>query len=196
MNQLWWYFTRATGIVATLLAAAALVWGFFFSARNTGKHLRPAWWLDLHNWLGGSALAFTAAHLLGVYLDKTGYGLAEILLPGASVAAITWGVLATYLFAVTVFTSWPKRRFSRPVWRAIHLTSVIGVVFAGIHAYQAGSDASSKVFLVGLAVCSAFGVYAASVRVFATLAKKSAKSQRAPMSDQSGIEPGLVESDP
>jgi hypothetical protein len=44
-----WYLTRSTGIVATLLAAAALVWGFLFSARATGRRLRPNWWLDLHN---------------------------------------------------------------------------------------------------------------------------------------------------
>ena len=35
MDQLWWYLTRATGLVATALAVASLVWGLFFSARNT-----------------------------------------------------------------------------------------------------------------------------------------------------------------
>ena len=56
MNDVMWYLSRATGIVATVLAVAALVWGFLFSARETGNRFRPAWWLDLHNWLGGSAL--------------------------------------------------------------------------------------------------------------------------------------------
>lgn len=54
MDDLWFNLSRATGIVATILAVAALVWGFFFSARNFGDKYKPAWWLDLHNWLGGS----------------------------------------------------------------------------------------------------------------------------------------------
>lgn len=32
-----WYLTRSTGIVAAVLAVATLVWGLFFSARNTGR---------------------------------------------------------------------------------------------------------------------------------------------------------------
>ena len=121
MNNGWWYLTRATGIVATVLAVAALVFGFFFSSRNTGDRRRPAWWLDLHNWLGGLALAFTAAHIVTVYLDKnSGIGVLAVLVPGAAhdaTWAIAWGVIAAYLLAFAVFTSWPRKRFSRRVWR-------------------------------------------------------------------------------
>ena len=53
MSSWSWYLTRSTGIVAAVLSVAALVWGLFFSARNTGTRLRPNWWLALHNWLGG-----------------------------------------------------------------------------------------------------------------------------------------------
>ncbi len=37
-----------------VLVVVALLWGFLFSSRATGTRLRPNWWLDLHNWLGGS----------------------------------------------------------------------------------------------------------------------------------------------
>ncbi len=30
---------------------------------------RPAWLLDLHKWLGGTALVMTGLHMLGVYQD-------------------------------------------------------------------------------------------------------------------------------
>ena len=169
-NNLWWYLSRATGIVATVLAAAALVWGFFFSSRNTGERLRPAWWLDLHNWLGGLALLFTAAHLLAAYFDtNAGLGIVQVLIPGTADVgtwAIGWGVIAAYLFANTVFTSWPKKRLPPPWWRIVHLTSVIGAVLAGVHAYQAGSDATRVVFQAGLAVIGGFCVYATFLRVF------------------------------
>src|SRR5260221_1660402 len=103
MHQVAWYAARATGIVATALAVAALVWGFFFSARNMGVRRRPAWWLDLHNWLGGLALAMTGAHLVAVYLDPgSAIGATKLFVPGATPFAITSGVIAAYLVAITV----------------------------------------------------------------------------------------------
>ncbi len=174
MNDVWWYLSRATGIVATVLAVAALVFGFFFSSRNTGRRRRSAWWLDLHNWLGGLALAFTAAHIVVVYLDKNaGLGVLAVLVPGAahdSTWAVAWGVIATYLFAFAVFTSWPRKRFSRRVWRIIHLGSVIGALLAGLHAFQMGTDATSVLFEAGLVICAALFVYAVTVRVLALVA--------------------------
>ena len=176
MNDLSWYLSRATGIVATLLAVAALVFGFFFSSRNTGERRRPAWWLDLHNWLGGLALVFTVIHIATIYLAHfPGIGVVQIFIPGTahpSSWAITWGVIATYLFAVTVFTSWPKRRFSRRVWRAIHLTSVAGVALAGLHAFQTGTDATTAAFETGLVLAAAFGAYACAIRVLGRLGRR------------------------
>lgn len=175
MNDGWWYLSRATGIVATVLIVAALVFGFFFSSRNTGARRQPAWWLDLHNWLGGLALAFTAAHIVAVYLDKnSGIGVLAVLVPGAandSTWAIAWGVIATYLFAVAVFTSWPRKRFSRRVWRIIHLGSVVGTFLAGLHAFQIGTDATSLVFEAGLVGGAGLCVYALAVRVLALVTR-------------------------
>jgi predicted ferric reductase len=175
-NDLWWYLTRATGIVATLLAAAALVWGFFFSSRNTGQRLRAAWWLDLHNWLGGLALVFTAAHLVTAYLDaNAGLGVLQVLVPGTVDVgrwAIGWGVIAFYLFAITVFTSWPKKRLRPRWWRVVHLTSVVGVALAGVHAYQAGSEATRISFQAGLVVVTGFCLYAVFLRLFHALDRR------------------------
>jgi predicted ferric reductase len=178
MTDLWWFLSRATGIVATVLAVAALVWGFFFSSRNTGTRLRPAWWLDLHNWLGGLALVFTAAHLLTVFVDSgSRIGLMQIFVPNTATGrqwAMTWGVVATYIFVLVVFTSWPRRRFSKPVWRILHLTSVAGVVLAGLHAYQAGTDGRVLASRIGLLLATAIGTYALGLRLFSTRRKSRA----------------------
>jgi len=174
---MWWYLTRATGIVATVLGVAALVWGFFFSSRNMGDRRRPAWWLDLHNYLGGLTLLFAGIHIAAAYIDTTysGIGLKQILVPNTYTFqpwAMTWGVLATYLFVIAVFTSWPRRLFSRRTWRVLHLGSVFGVVFAGLHGWQMGSDAKTKLFQVTLIAGAAVGVYATFVRVFGVLAQR------------------------
>lgn len=179
MSDVWWFLTRATGIVATVLAVAALVWGLFFSARNTGNRRKPNWWLDLHNYLGGLALVFTAAHILAALLDSSsGIAILQVLVPGtadSSTWAITWGVVATYLFALTVFTSWPKRRFSRRVWRIVHLTSVFGVIVAIIHAFQLGTDASTRLFQASVLGLVAVGSYALALRLFGVIRRARAR---------------------
>lgn len=170
MNPVMWYLTRATGIVAVILMIAALVWGFFFSARATGTKLRPAWWLDLHNWLGGAALAFTGVHIVASWLDSnSGIGLVQIFVPGTAVDvwAITWGVVATYVLAAAVFTTWPRRLKNRRLWRVIHVASIGGSALALIHAYQSGSDAPTLAFRVLLVAGAGLATYGAGLRVFA-----------------------------
>jgi len=74
-----------------------------------------------------------------------------------------------------VFTSWPKRRFSRRVWRWLHVTSVAGVAMAGVHAYQLGSDATTPIFEVALVVGAAFGSYALALRLIAATARRTSR---------------------
>lgn len=174
-----WYLTRSTGIVATLLGAAALVWGFFFSARATGRRLRPNWWLDLHNWLGGLALAFVAVHVAVSVLDTdSGLRLVDAFVPGTARFqpwAIGWGVLATYLFAAAVFTTWPRRLRNRSLWRVIHLGSVVGVALSMVHAYQSGTEATRTWFKGGIVAASAIATYALGLRLFSSLGKRVAR---------------------
>ena len=161
--------TRATGIVAAVLAVASLLFGALFSARATGQRLRPNWWLDLHNWLGGLALIFTGAHLVTVWLLPTaGIGLLQIFVPGTAttgVWGITWGVVAFYLFAAAVFTSWPRRLRRRTAWRVIHLGSIVGVGLALLHTYQSGSDSTAGFIRVGLVVLVGVATYGVALRL-------------------------------
>ncbi len=94
MNDWLWFLTRSTGIVAAVLAVAALVWGFFFSARNTGSRRPANWWLGLHNYLGGLTLAFIGLHMvLSVMDSQTGLRLIDLFVPSSAVGwAIGWGV--------------------------------------------------------------------------------------------------------
>lgn len=173
MSNLMGYLSRSTGVVATILVVAALAWGFFFSARETGKRLRPNWWLDLHNWLGGLSLIFIALHILAAWLDsKSGIRLIDVFVPGGATAgwAIGVGVIATYLFALAVFTSWPKRWKNRRWWRVVHLGSVAGMVLALIHTYQSGSDTGALWFQAGFILLAAFATYGLGIRVFSKIA--------------------------
>jgi len=169
MTQWMYYLSRSTGIVALLLVVAALLWGFLFSSRATGKRLRPNWWLDLHNWLGGLALTFTGLHLLTVWLNSdSGIGLVQIFLPQtASFGAwgITWGVIATYVIAAAVFTTWPRRWKNRRWWRVVHVSTVVATGLVFLHAYQSGSDASQIWFQAMLVLAAGVATYGLGLRL-------------------------------
>ena len=171
MTSLWWYLARSSGIVATVLIAATLGWGLIFSARGTGRRLRPAWWLDLHNWLGGLALAFTMVHVVTVVADSDlGIRLVDVIVPGTAsyrTMAMALGVVAFELVALATLTSLRplKARLTLRVWHAIHLASVPAAVLTGLHAYQAGTDATRAAFKLGLAVLAGAAVYPAALRV-------------------------------
>ncbi len=176
MSDLWHYLGRSSGIVATVLIVAALVWGLFFSARATGERRRPNWWLDLHNYLGGLAFVFTLVHVGAIYQDElSGIGLLQILVPmtaGGWEWGITWGVIATYVFGAVVFTSWPKKRLGRRAWLAVHLLSIPATIMAAAHAWMVGSSRDGRWFQALLAVLAGVAVYPAVLRILAAIGKR------------------------
>lgn len=174
----WWYLTRSSGIVATVLAVLALCWGLMFSARSTGNRLRPAWWLDLHNWLGGLTLAFTVVHIFAAFADSdSGIGLKQVFVPGQAsdqTQAITFGVLATYAFVLVVFTSWPKKRLRKGLWRAVHLLSLPTALLAGLHGYDVGSDQQASLFQAVMVILVGSSAYPMALRAIGLLARRRA----------------------
>lgn len=173
-----WYLTRATGIVASLLAVASLVWGLFFSARNTGTRLRPNWWLALHNYLGGLTLAFIGLHMFASLLDsRAGLRFLDLFIPSGEVGwEIGWGVLAFWLFVIVVLPSIARvrRRLPRKAWHVVHLLAVPAVVLTGVHAYQSGSDSASVYFTRGLAIVIGISVYPLTIRLLGIAQRRRA----------------------
>ncbi len=182
MSDVWWYVSRSSGVVASVLIVAALVAGLCVKARATGTRRRPNWWLDLHNYLGGLAFVFTLIHVVAVYQDElSGIGLTQILVPFTAAGwewGITWGVVALYVFAAVVFTTWPRRLGSRRTWLAIHLLSIPATVLVGVHAWMVGSSRGDLWFQVLLVVLVGLAVYPLVLRLFAAMAKRGRRAAR------------------
>ena len=146
-EQLWWYVARSSGIVAWALVTLSVCWGLMLSTRAAAKASQPKQLLDLHRFLGGLAVTFTAVHLIGLVADGyVHFGWVEILVPWASEwkpTATAWGVIAFYLLVAVEGTSLLMRRLPKPVWRQIHRTSFGLYVFATIHGVQAGTDTAN-----------------------------------------------------
>jgi hypothetical protein len=81
-SQLPWHVARAGGIVAWALVAGSVTWGLTLSTRALGRRPRPAWLFDLHRFLGGLAVVFTAVHVLAVVADSyVDFSLVNVLVP-------------------------------------------------------------------------------------------------------------------
>lgn len=147
--QLFWYIARASGIVSWALLSLSVLWGVVLSTRLLGKRATPAWLLDLHRFLGGTAVVFVVVHIAGLVADSYAhFGPAEILVPLASTwrpVAVAWGVVALYLLAAVEITSLLRRRLPARLWRRIHMTSFAVWVLSTMHLFAAGTDAGNPV---------------------------------------------------
>jgi predicted ferric reductase len=149
-----WYVARAAGLVSWALLAAATLWGLALSTRALGARPRANWLLDLHRWLGGTALAFTGVHVLALLADQyVRFSPVQILVPFASSwhpVAVAWGIVAGYLLVAVELTSLARNRISKRTWRRVHTASFVLFVAATVHALAAGTDTRSTLVLTSL----------------------------------------------
>lgn len=143
-SQFWWWVARATGIVAWVMATAAVACGLALSGRLVRRRRLPAWILDLHRYLGTLTIAFVAVHVIALVADGyVSFGPKEIFVPLTSSwrsRAVTWGVLAMYGLLVIQVTSWGMQHLPRKVWHGIHFTSYAVFAAATAHGALAGAD--------------------------------------------------------
>lgn len=148
--KLWWYLSRATGLVAWGLAVAAILVGLALATRALGPRPKAPWLLALHRWVGGLTVLFTLGHVAAIVGDSyVHFGTADVLVPFASSwrpAAVAWGIVAAWLLAAVEVSSLAMRRLPKRAWRAIHLSSYSVAVLATVHGLTAGADTRTPVF--------------------------------------------------
>jgi DMSO/TMAO reductase YedYZ heme-binding membrane subunit len=153
-GHLTWYTARSAGIVAWALAAASVVWGLLLSSRVFGRRPKPSWLLDLHRYLGGLAVVFTAVHVVAIMADSyVSFGLTDVLVPLATSwhpVAVAWGIVGMYLLIAVEVTSLLRHRMPTRLWRRVHYLSFPLLVLASVHGLTAGTDGTSPLFEGGL----------------------------------------------
>ena len=182
MNEkTWWYLSRSSGIVALVLLVLSVVWGVLLATRALKPIDRPAWLLDLHKWLGGTALVMTGLHMLGLYFDGyIQFGFTELFVPGSSECrpvAASIGVLSFYVMVAVQATSYMRRWLSKRVWHSIHVLSYGLVWGAALHAGMAGTDTINRAYQVLALVLTMIAVAATVIRIVTP-----ARAHRAPAS--------------
>ncbi len=155
-STLVWYTARAAGIVAWSLGAASVLWGLAISTRALGQRPRPAWLFDLHRFLGGIAVVFTAIHVGAILLDTyVHFSLVSVLVPFTGTwhpAAVAWGIVAMYVLLAVEITSLARSRIPKRVWRAVHIGGFAVFVTGTVHGLSAGTDSGSAWFRVVVVV--------------------------------------------
>lgn len=144
----WWYLARASGLVAWVLLTVSVVAGLLMSAKLTqGKTRRCT--QGFHISVGAFAVIFTTIHLICVFnTAQLQVGVVQLLIPFAkrdNPAAQAAGVIAFYLLATVVLTSWVRVALPWRWWRRMHLMSVPLWVLSTVHTALAGTDLTDPV---------------------------------------------------
>jgi methionine sulfoxide reductase heme-binding subunit len=166
--QIWWYLSRAFGIVAWLMLTGSVLLGIVLSTDLFPRRRRPAWIQDLHRWLAALTFFFLAGHLGALLADKqVHFGALDVAVPFHSTwrpTAVAAGVVAAWLLVAVVVTALATRRLSKKWWRDIHLLGYWVFWGASIHAALAGTDTSKMLYTVTSLAALTAVAFAASYR--------------------------------
>jgi predicted ferric reductase len=151
------------------LLSLSVIWGLLLSAKLLNRRTAPGWALDLHRFLGGSALVMLALHLGGLVADNwVHFGWVEILVPMTATyrpGAVAWGVASMYLLVAVEVTSLMRQRLPRTLWRATHLLSFPLFAATTFHGLRSGKDAHLRAYEIAVATVVAAVIVLLLVRM-------------------------------
>jgi methionine sulfoxide reductase heme-binding subunit len=161
-----WYASRATGIVALLLLTAVLVLGILVNRQGRLPGLPRFAVTDIHRNLSLLTLAFIAIHVLTAVLDTYVHiPLLSAVVPFASGYERLWlglGAISLDLMLAMIVTSLLRGRMNRVLWRTIHLLAYASWPIAFAHSLGSSKDLQQG-WLLYLAVGCALIVAAAVI---------------------------------
>ena len=142
--QIWWYVTRASGIIAYLLLWFSTILGLAVTSKYLDGILERLFTYDFHEFISLLSVAFTLVHVLVLTLDRyLPYSFAQILVPFISPYRPFWvgiGVISFYILALVTLTFYLRNRIGTRNFRVIHYLSLVGYLGATLHGYYSGTD--------------------------------------------------------
>ena len=163
-----WLGIRASGITAWGLLTAVVLWGILLRTRLLGRVASPMRLLDLHRWLGATALAFLLVHMALLIIDP----VVQILVPGLApwkTVAVALGTVAFWLLIPVSFIGRLRPRLGKVgnAWfKRSHFIAYAAWPIATAHYVLAGTDALAEWSLALLIAGSALLVFGLLARGF------------------------------
>lgn len=150
-----WLAIRASGITAWGLLTAVVVWGILLRTRILSRLTTGARLLDMHRWLGATALVFLLMHLSLLLVDPAvRFTPAQLLIPGLApwnTTAVALGIIAFWLLipvSIIGRMRLGRGRATSRTWRAwftrTHLAAYAAWPLATAHYVLAGTDAMAE----------------------------------------------------
>jgi sulfoxide reductase heme-binding subunit YedZ len=144
--QLWWYVTRASGLVAYLLLWLSTAWGLAVTSKIFDPFLTRDYTYDFHQYLSLFSLGFVVIHVVVLMLDRyLPFSLLQVLAPFLSSYRPLWvglGVISLYLLALVTVTFYLRKQIGMRAFRWIHVLSLLGYLGVTLHALYAGTDST------------------------------------------------------
>lgn len=144
--HIWWYVTRAAGLMGYLLFWLSTVWGFAISSKIFDPFLERMFTFDFHEHLSLLSLGFLVLHVAVLLIEKVEpLSLTEVLVPFVSTYRPFWtgiGIITFYLTVLVTITFYIRKWISMKTFRVIHYLSVAAYFGALLHSVYAGTDTS------------------------------------------------------
>lgn len=158
-----WYLARGAGLAAFAALSVATAVGAA-GARRTGDPATRVVRQYVHRAAALSGVALVVLHVTTLLADPYAHVGKRGLVPlgsGYRPVAVTFGVLALYLFTAVAITGALRARLSGSgravrLWRAVHLSAYLAWAMSAWHFLTAGTDAATAwarvLLVVGAAV--------------------------------------------
>ena len=168
-HQLFWFASRAFGIVAIVMLGVSVALGLAMSGRLMRRPGVNARLRRFHEASTLVTLGLIVAHggllLFDTYLQP---GLAGIALPFASGYRPLFtglGIIGGWLAAILGLSFYARRRIGARTWRKLHRFTIIAYLLALVHVVGAGTNGTSPWMLGLLTALTAPIVFAFTYRV-------------------------------
>lgn len=168
MEEMLWFVSRASGLVAIVMLTATVVLGATHVTRaSTGGWLRFTVHA-VHRNLSLLSVVFLVVHIGSAIID--GYvdlAWIDAVVPFVSGYHPIWvglGAIALDLLIAVIVTSLLRTRLSQRVWRSVHLASYALWPVAVLHGWGIGGADSKLDWVIGLYVACAVAVAVALTR--------------------------------
>jgi predicted ferric reductase len=181
MNTVFWYTSRATGIVSLLLLTAVLVLGILVNRQGRLPGLPRFAVTGIHRNLSLLSVAFIAVHIVTAVADTYVHiPLLSAVVPFTSGYERLWlglGAISLDLMAAMIVTSLLRGRINRSLWRAVHVLAYASWPIAFAHGLGSSNDLQ-RGWPLGLSAACALVVAAATVWRLAHAARQAPRASR------------------
>lgn len=168
-QHIFWILSRASGVVALVLAAISVGLGLAMAMRAAKGPGAMARLRQVHEATALAALIFIAAHGLALLGDSyLRPGLSGIAIPFVMSHKPLWtglGIVGGWLAALLGLTFYVRRWIGPRLWRKMHRWTLAVYALAVVHTLGAGTDARSFWLLVILIATAAPLAVMAAIRL-------------------------------